>query len=345
MLGLGRFKAGDYVQVRSADEILATLDDNGRLDGLPFMPEMLRHCGQTFKVDSVAHKTCDTIAKTGGRRMQRTVHIGSTRCDGTSHGGCQAACLLFWKEAWLKPHDGTEAPAETRGPPRCTEAMLEHATRKSPAGDVDERYSCQATELLEATEPLPWWDVRQYVADVRSRNATLRRLIAVSWIALYQRVVEIGLGYRFLVGLYDRVSRATGGSGYPFRRGRRAAGSEQPPEDLNLAPGDRVRVKSHEEILASLDANNKNRGLWFDAEMVPYCGGEYRVISRVQKIIDESSGRMLHMKAPCIILDNVFCRSIYSEKRRLCPRAIYSYWRESWLQRVSDTGTPNPPGE
>ena len=42
VLGL---KAGEWVQVRSKEEILATLDANGRLDEMPFMPEMLKFCG------------------------------------------------------------------------------------------------------------------------------------------------------------------------------------------------------------------------------------------------------------------------------------------------------------
>ena len=31
----------------------------------------------------------------------------SRRCDGAAHAGCQAACYLVWKEAWLEPfrHD------------------------------------------------------------------------------------------------------------------------------------------------------------------------------------------------------------------------------------------------
>jgi len=54
-----KLKVGDWVEVRSSKEILQTLDDDGRLEGLPFMPEMLRHCGQTFQVYKRAHKTCD----------------------------------------------------------------------------------------------------------------------------------------------------------------------------------------------------------------------------------------------------------------------------------------------
>ena len=35
-------KAGDWVTVKSKEAILSTLDANGRLDGLPFMPQMFK---------------------------------------------------------------------------------------------------------------------------------------------------------------------------------------------------------------------------------------------------------------------------------------------------------------
>src|SRR5262245_26507269 len=94
------YKAGDYVEVRSREEILATLDHNGDTEKMPFMPEMLRYCGQRLRVVSVAHKTCDTIGKTGGRKLERAVHLEGVRCDGRGHDGCQAGCLIFWKEQW-----------------------------------------------------------------------------------------------------------------------------------------------------------------------------------------------------------------------------------------------------
>ena len=34
-------RAGDWVEVRSKEEILATLDENGRLQELPFMPQFV----------------------------------------------------------------------------------------------------------------------------------------------------------------------------------------------------------------------------------------------------------------------------------------------------------------
>src|SRR4051812_48854491 len=88
-------RAGDFVEVRSASEIMATLDERGTLDGMPFMPEMLRYCGQRLRVYKRADKTCDTVGRTGSRHMPDTVHLEGLRCDGASHGGCQAQCLLY----------------------------------------------------------------------------------------------------------------------------------------------------------------------------------------------------------------------------------------------------------
>ena len=53
--------AGDLVEVLSPQEILATLDEHGELESLPFMPEMLQFCGRRFYVDKIAVKACDTI--------------------------------------------------------------------------------------------------------------------------------------------------------------------------------------------------------------------------------------------------------------------------------------------
>src|SRR5262245_33341303 len=104
---------GDAVEVRGAAEILATLDEEGMLDGLPFMVEMVRFCGQRFLVDKRADKICDTIGYTGSRCLPDTVLLGDLRCDGAEHGGCQAECRYFWKEAWLRRSEGpVSMPAE-----------------------------------------------------------------------------------------------------------------------------------------------------------------------------------------------------------------------------------------
>ena len=93
-----------------------------------------------------------------------------------------------------------------------------------------------------------------------------------------------------------------------------------------------MRIKSKEEILATLDRKNRNMGLSFDAEMLPYCGTVARVKTRVNRIIDEHDGKMIEMKRDCYILDGVVCKADY---HRFCTRKIYSYWRSVWLDKLS----------
>src|SRR6478672_1368191 len=94
-------QAGELVRVKSESEILRTLDEHSSLDSLPFMPEMLEFCGKEFRVYKRADKVCDTIEWQKLRRMKNTVHLQGLRCSGATHGGCQAGCLMHWKEAWL----------------------------------------------------------------------------------------------------------------------------------------------------------------------------------------------------------------------------------------------------
>ncbi|MGF7239483.1 MAG: hypothetical protein ACQSGP_31680, partial [Frankia sp.] len=70
-----RLKIGDLVEVKSREEILATLDERGEIDSLPFMPEMLSFCGQRFSVHRLALKLCDTVNSSGFHRMDRAVHL------------------------------------------------------------------------------------------------------------------------------------------------------------------------------------------------------------------------------------------------------------------------------
>ena len=78
--------------------------------------------------------------------------------------------------------------------------------------------------------------------------------------------------------------------------------------------------------------------------MARYCGQTATVKSAVTRILDEQTGKMRLMKEPCIILSGVVCLAEYSECRLMCPRAIPSYWREIWLERVAvnaEAGLPS----
>jgi hypothetical protein len=341
-------KAGDWVEIRSKEEILATLDGNGRLEELPFMPQMFNYCGKRFKVYKRAHKTCDTVTWTGGRRLENAVHL-QLRCDGQAYGGCQAGCLLYWKEAWLKDASGQlQLAAPAPGNKGCTEDAVRKGTLApdQPVGE-EPRYICQATQVPVFTKLLPWWDVRQYVEDYTSGNLPLRRLFNGFVYLTYYHVAQtwrnrLGLPSRWL---YDRFQALRGGIPYPRTRGYIPLGQPTPRCDLNLQPGELVRVKSHKEILATIDKNFFNRGLGFDAELVPNCGKIFRVQARVSKFIDEKTGRMRTLKTPAVILEGVWCESRYSNCKMFCPRAIYSWWREIWLERVSEPAQTRPAAE
>jgi hypothetical protein len=121
-------RRGDLVEVRTPAEILATLDDHGALDRLPFMPEMAAFCGQRFVVDRRTEKICDTIQYTGSRRIHDAVLLGDLRCSGASHEGCQAECRLFWKEAWLRKVTA-DSPAKALPLASVVKALIERTSR------------------------------------------------------------------------------------------------------------------------------------------------------------------------------------------------------------------------
>ena len=211
-------RVGEIVEVRSEAEILATLDENGELDGLPFMPEMLAWCGQRLRVDKLALKLCDTIESTGMYRIRDAVHLEMSRCDGQAHGGCQAGCSIYWKEAWLKRIPAGESALDPEaGPaPRCTLATLTAATRRppDPAAPGEERYACQATELLRAApERIPSWDARQYLQDVRSGNAGALATIRTVCVGLFNEYQDLSRR------LLPRPLRIRDGRRYPFIEG------------------------------------------------------------------------------------------------------------------------------
>jgi hypothetical protein len=350
-------KVGDWVEVRSKEEILRTLDAQGQLDSMPFMPEMFVFCGRRFRIYKRAHKTCDTVFPIRGRRVSRAVHL-ETRCDGSAHGGCQAGCLVFWKEEWLKPV-GDNSPL-TSGPGHhahfsivntapggpCTEAgVWAGAESTVPSGETP-TYVCQATRLPYASTDLEWWDVRQYVEDYLSGNVGLGRVVRGLIFSIFYNLSQAGIGLGpTMRWFYERICWLWGASRFPRASGNIAGGQPTPSVGLNLQPGELVRVKSHQEILRTLTAGSKNRGMSWDAEMVPYCGGTYRVLKRVARILDEKTGKMQDMKNPCIILDTVVCQARYSGCRMFCPRSIYPYWREIWLERVGPNASADSSDE
>ncbi len=327
---------GEFVVVRSPQEILATLDENACLDELPFMPQMLRFCGLRLRVRKRAHKLCDTVHATGGRQMADAVFLDDASCDGQAYGGCEMACSIVWKESWLRRAvDGVQPAAPIRPDHRLESLVWGACRRPSPDPATNECvYFCQAVKMPAATRPLPLWSVKQYVVDYTSGNVPLGTVLGRISFIFYSRLVAAGVGFGSpLRWLYNAVQSVRGGVPFPVHAGRVPPGTRTPSIDLGLKAGDLVRVKSAEQIMDTVDKRLINRGMGFHTEMVPYCGKIFRVKQRLNKIINEKTGRLVTLKNSCLVLDGVGCHGRFTDPVS-CPRALPPYWREVWLERV-----------
>ena len=319
----GSLRVGNYVEIRGAPEIMATLDSEGCLEGLPFMPEMASYCGKRFRVFKRVDKVIDVVKGTGLRRMSRTVLLDDLRCDGHAHGGCQAGCQFLWKEDWLRRVRGANAggvdrsvalesqPRSVAASEREGAALLRNSRKRNGQTPDSETYRCQATELYIASSYLPRWDLVQYLAPLWYGNINLWQFLSFASIKFF-----------------NLSQKVVGGARYPYWPS--ISLTKTPTVNLDLQPGELVYVKAKEEIHQTLDSNNRNRGLWFDHEMLRFCGGRYRVLRRVHKLIDEKTGKLRTLKNPCVILDGV---TATGEFHRFYPQNDYPLWRDIWLRR------------
>jgi hypothetical protein len=301
MIKRQRFLRGQLVEIRSSAEIAATLDADGRLDGVPFMPEMARYCGKHVRVFRRADKTC--VAGAGLRRMKATVFLEDLRCDGAFHDDCQRNCLFFWKEAWLKPVAGHAAPGQADAP---LDRTMPPWARQLPTRR-NELYTCQSTQLLDATEPLSRWNFIPFMREILHKELSAQDFLKI----VYRAAVHRFLGWKAFGSL-------AGTEGSTFRG------------NLDLQSGEWVDVKNAEEIQATLNPEGMNCGLAFRPTMTGAIGGRYQVAFPVKQIILEQSGKMVHL-TNTVALKGVVCQGVCAAN---CPRAEYLYWRESWLRRV-----------
>jgi len=318
-LGAPVFVVGDTVRILSLGEIAATLDSRGCLDGLPFMQEMAKFCGTAGTVFRCVDKVYDYGGKKDLRRLRDTVLVAGQRCDGSAHDGCQAGCYMLWKTAWLARADAPAAPAVEHSDghgvaPSVRTDMSFGRTSIEAAGVPDRRYMCQFTEIVNSSTEMNPRDPRQDLRPFIAGNLT-----------------TMAFGVAMLTRLFNAVQRLRGGTGYPLTKA--SSGNTSQPADLGLQPGEVVRIASPEKIFETLNRTGKNRGLWFDRDMLKHCGQRYGVLRRVDKIIDDASSRMLRMKIPCIILDAV---DNSGEYLRFCAQHDYPYWREAWLERMEN---------
>lgn len=101
--------------------------------------------------------------------------------------------------------------------------------------------------------------------------------------------------------------------------------------DEPLQVGDQVRVRTWEEIQATLDPFKELKGCAFLAEMKQFCGTNQRVFQVMERFLDERDYKVKKVKG-VVLLEGVICRGTPVFGR--CDRSCLLFWREEWLEKV-----------
>jgi hypothetical protein len=105
-----------------------------------------------------------------------------------------------------------------------------------------------------------------------------------------------------------------------------------------LESRDLVRVRSREDIQATLDRWNQLKGCSFMEEMWLYCGTIQRVYKKVERFMDERDYLVKRCKG-IVLLEGVMCEG--TKDFGQCDRSCFYFWKEEWLEKLHDPGFPN----
>jgi hypothetical protein len=135
---------------------------------------------------------------------------------------------------------------------------------------------------------------------------------------------------RRLARLYNTFSRIS------LSREQHGSPAPSGPTQPALKAGDLVRVKSREEITATLGLFKDLQGLTFMPEMWQYCGTQQRVFKPLVRFFDEREYQIRKARG-IVLLDGLLCEgtAIFGP----CDRSCFFFWREEWLDRID--GAPD----
>jgi hypothetical protein len=98
-------QSGDWVRVRSLEEIQTTLNPWKELKGCAFLPYMVEYCGTTQRVLKPLQRFLDE-RDYKVKKARGVVLLEGVICQGTPvFGPCDRSCYLFWREEWLEKID------------------------------------------------------------------------------------------------------------------------------------------------------------------------------------------------------------------------------------------------
>jgi hypothetical protein len=108
---------GEWVEVKSLQSIMETLNEHGHNRGLGFSLDMRLMCGRRLQVRARLDKII--VDGTGKmRQLRNTVSLEGSTCGckylGFGMDGCARCELTYWREIWLRRLDGPGGPVSSQ---------------------------------------------------------------------------------------------------------------------------------------------------------------------------------------------------------------------------------------
>lgn len=113
--------------------------------------------------------------------------------------------------------------------------------------------------------------------------------------------------------------------------------TKPPAPVVRILPGDRLqagdwaRVRSQEDIEATLNHWKQLKGCTFMQEQIQYCGTIHKVQKRMKQFVDERDLRVKKVSG-IILLEGVMCQG--TADFGSCDRSCLYFWREEWLEKI-----------
>lgn len=99
---LGELTTGDWVRVRSREEIQAMLDPFKETRGCAFLEDMYKYCDTKQRVLKSMERFLDE-RDYQVKKVRGVILLENVICNGTpAFGKCDRCCFLFWREEWLE---------------------------------------------------------------------------------------------------------------------------------------------------------------------------------------------------------------------------------------------------
>ncbi|HEV2637801.1 MAG TPA: hypothetical protein VGX23_21790 [Actinocrinis sp.] len=130
------YQVGDWVRIKDADTVRATLDQDNRLHGLWFTDGQWPFCEGVYQVDHVTRLMMDDHYRM--RRVSRTVSLAGVTCAGPDGDqGCGLACALLFRDDWLEPAAAPQRPGRPDAPAATIRSLAEIQATLDAHGTLD----------------------------------------------------------------------------------------------------------------------------------------------------------------------------------------------------------------